>query len=305
MMTFTSMHQPGLDSNQSETQGFNPLLRNISKYLQKPDSPVLSSHSANQRQAPFVQAKLSVSDPNDRYEVEADRVADAVMGSPSNDAVTPASGGSSPTVQRKCAACEEEDEVMRDVDPSHSGADISGNAVGRLNAVGGGQPLPTEPRQFFESRFGADFGHVRVHTDSSADMAARSIHARAYTRGNDIVFRKGEFNPHSFAGRKLIAHELTHVIQQGGATQQVQRMPAVPRVSTGLNQHVVSRTCHRGRGHFPAMVWVRRGIVPGRNIFRYAHRLSPLRRLPIHSEDVHRGKAAYRSPSKLPRWRRK
>lgn len=168
-----------------------------------------------------------------------------------------------------------------------------------------GQPLPTEPRQFFESRFGADFGHVRVHTDSSADMAARSIHARAYTRGNDIVFRKGEFNPHSFAGRKLIAHELTHVIQQGGATQQVQRMPAVPRVSTGLNQHVVSRTCHRGRGHFPAMVWVRRGIVPGRNIFRYAHRLSPLRRLPIHSEDVHRGKAAYRSPSKLPRWRRK
>lgn len=76
-----------------------------------------------------MQAKLSVSDPNDRYEVEADRVADAVMGSPSNDAVTPASGGSSPTVQRKCAACEEEDEVMRDVDPSHSGADISGNAV--------------------------------------------------------------------------------------------------------------------------------------------------------------------------------
>jgi len=84
--------------------------------------------------------------------------------------------------------------------------------------------LTETQRTFFEPRFGADFSRVRIHTDKSADDAARSVGAYAYTRGSDIVFREGEYRPDTFAGRRLIAHELTHVVQQG-AVSPIQRAP--------------------------------------------------------------------------------
>jgi len=83
--------------------------------------------------------------------------------------------------------------------------------------AGGGRPLPETPRSFFESRFGADFSDVRVHTGPAADTAARSIDAEAFTVGTDVAFAKGNYDPGTTAGKRLLAHELTHVVQQTGA----------------------------------------------------------------------------------------
>ena len=82
----------------------------------------------------------------------------------------------------------------------------------------GGQPLDPLTRGFFEPRFSRNFQAVRVHYDSSAADSARGINARAYTSGRHIVFGEGQYSPDSDAGKELLAHELTHVIQQTGAT---------------------------------------------------------------------------------------
>jgi hypothetical protein len=79
-----------------------------------------------------------------------------------------------------------------------------------------GRPLDESTRQLMEPRFGHDFGRVRVHTDERAARSARAVHARAYTVGPDVVFGAGQFAPGTAAGRRLLAHELTHTIQQGG-----------------------------------------------------------------------------------------
>ncbi|MGA9994812.1 MAG: DUF4157 domain-containing protein [Pyrinomonadaceae bacterium] len=89
-----------------------------------------------------------------------------------------------------------------------------------------GQPLASTTRSFFEPRFGHDFSHVRVHADASADDSAVAMNARAYTIGRDIVFRRSEFTPQTESGRRLLAHELSHVIQQrGGLAPGIQRAP--------------------------------------------------------------------------------
>lgn len=84
---------------------------------------------------------------------------------------------------------------------------------------GGGSPLPDATRSAMESGFGADFGNVRIHQGAGADTLNRSLSARAFTTGSDIFFRSGEYDPGSQHGQELLAHELTHVVQQGGATQ--------------------------------------------------------------------------------------
>src|SRR2546426_5496898 len=79
---------------------------------------------------------------------------------------------------------------------------------------GGGSPLDRDTRGFMESRLGADFGDVRVHTDGKATESARSVQAYAYTVGNDVVFQSDKFAPDSDSGQRMLAHELTHVVQQ-------------------------------------------------------------------------------------------
>ena len=79
---------------------------------------------------------------------------------------------------------------------------------------GGGQPLPASVRNFFEPRFGYDFSQVRIHTNEQAAEMASSINARAFTNGRDIVFGSGEYAPGTVEGKRLLAHELTHVVQQ-------------------------------------------------------------------------------------------
>ena len=103
---------------------------------------------------------------------------------------------------------------------------LAGNrATGALAAYrsSGARPLHGHTRPFFERRFGQDFGHVRIHTDAGAARAAASLEARAFTTGHDIVFGAGEWAPQTPAGRRLLAHELAHVVQQT-------RMPDAPRV---------------------------------------------------------------------------
>ena len=79
-----------------------------------------------------------------------------------------------------------------------------------------GQPLDGATREFFSSRFGHDFAHVRVHADAGAAESARSVHALAYTVGSDVVFGAGQYAPGTRAGKQLLAHELAHVVQQSG-----------------------------------------------------------------------------------------
>jgi hypothetical protein len=79
---------------------------------------------------------------------------------------------------------------------------------------GGGSPLDRDTRGFMEARLGADFGDVRVHTDSRASDSAKSVQAYAYTVGNDVVFQSGKYQPESDSGKRMLAHELTHVVQQ-------------------------------------------------------------------------------------------
>jgi hypothetical protein len=172
---------------------------------------------------PSIQRKPTISTPGDAFEQEADAVADTVMRMADAPAATQ---HSLPSIQRKCAQCEDEDK--RHIHTHRDGAapadaSLDTNSAARATERSGA-PLAPELRSYFEPRFGRDFSHVRVHTDAVAATAARAVHARAYTLGRDIVFGSGAYAPSSHAGRHLIAHELTHVVQQGRGARQVQRV---------------------------------------------------------------------------------
>lgn len=92
-----------------------------------------------------------------------------------------------------------------------------------------GQPLDAATRAFFEPRFGRDFSHVRVHADSEGASSAQAINARAYTTGRDLVFAPGEYSPSSRQGRTLLAHELTHVVQQSNCSPSLQASSEVSK----------------------------------------------------------------------------
>jgi hypothetical protein len=183
------------------------------------------------RTAGTLQAKFAINRPGDHYEQEADDIAERVMrtetpdiGPPAPPAIQRLSIGfreelAAKDLQRFCTECEGE-QLHRKAGPA--GASVGGGQAlrrveARVDAVSGGQPLSNKQRAFFEPRFGVDFSRVRIHADGSADAAARALGAAAFTRGSDIVFREDQYRPHTFAGRQLLAHELTHVVQQGSA----------------------------------------------------------------------------------------
>ncbi len=172
----------------------------------------------------IIQPKLEIKTPGDRYEQEADAMADRVMRMADNGATaySPTSLVG-PSVQRKCAECEEEEKkekpLMRKAENGGYGMQAPSSLVSSLNSSkGGGSPLPKGTRNFMESAFSADFSSVRVHTGSQASDMSGGINARAFTHGNDIYFKDGQYAPNNEAGKKLLAHELTHTIQQGGLT---------------------------------------------------------------------------------------
>lgn len=149
-----------------------------------------------------LQTKLAISQPGDPYEQEADRIAEQVMRIPApSPAATHSVDSPSPSIQRKPA----------------EGAQQTGMPLVNNVLSSPGRPLDPATRAFFEPRFGHDFSRVRVHTDDQAAESARSVKARAYTVGEHVVFGQKQFAPGSTEGQRLLAHELTHVIQQGRA----------------------------------------------------------------------------------------
>ncbi len=151
-----------------------------------------------------LQARLVVNAPGDAYEREADRVAAAVSGVPEA------------AVQRQESAPEEE--VAQARPAAGAVPEVTPQVEASIGSLrGGGRPLPAPLRDFYEPRFGADFGGVRLHTGEQAAGTAQAVRARAFTVGRDIVFGAGQYAPETAAGRSLLAHELTHVVQQGAA----------------------------------------------------------------------------------------
>src|SRR5215212_9394184 len=149
--------------------------------------------------AEAIQTKLEINRPGDEYEQEADRIADRVMSTPADAAAS----GAPLRTQR-----------------------FSGQSNGQMDAAPAsvdqalaspGRPLEPTLRQDMEQRFGHDFSRVRVQSDATAEQSARDVKAKAYTVGHNIVFGTGQFAPGTQEGRRLIAHELTHVVQQSGS----------------------------------------------------------------------------------------
>jgi hypothetical protein len=171
-------------------------------------------HTLNQYSiAGGVQAKLTVGRVDDPCELEADHIASQVVGMPAPGAQTEMSGPpGAEQVQRQTSA-----------DPTHQVGEGVDATVNQALSTGSGQPLDAGVREYFEPRFGYDFSQVRVHTHEQAAESARTLSAQAYTLGSDIVFAKGQYAPETPSGRWLLAHELTHVIQQGRAGQSAQR----------------------------------------------------------------------------------
>ena len=159
----------------------------------------------------LVQPKLTIGSPDDPLEDEADAIADKVMRMPEPN-----------FIQRKCAHCEEEEKVQRKPLTSfiQRKESTAGNAASdcissKINASKGtGNSIDAATRTFMESRFGADFSDVKIHTDDKAMQLNRELNAKAFTVGNDIYFNKSEYGPGSEDGKHLLAHELTHTIQQ-------------------------------------------------------------------------------------------
>lgn len=202
-----------------------------------------------------VQAKLRVSQPQDADEIEADRVAEQVVGDASASVAPSTAAG---TIHRKCScpggvascpACEEEEvEQTKGIHRKSSQPSQQEQSVRDdfLQSLGPGQPLDPGVQKSMESRFGRNFECVRVHTDAKADESARSINARAFTAGRDVVFGGGEYAPQSSAGRKLLAHELAHVVQQGKfnptTTGRIQRRVNPEDVSSEMGGQQLSVT---------------------------------------------------------------
>ncbi|MCW9708168.1 eCIS core domain-containing protein [Fodinibius salsisoli] len=230
-----------------------------------------------------IQAKLSVGQPDDKYEVEAESKADRVMSmaQPGSESVQskPIVGTISRMIQTQAEEEEElqmqpmeeeeiqaksmeeepelqakeleeeniqrqageeeeiqaksqeeepevqaremeEEELQRKGDSESASSRPGSSFESSLSAIkGAGDPLPGSVRSYMEPRFGADFSNVRVHTGGEAADLSQNINAQAFTHGRDIYFNEGKYNPDSSSGKHLIAHELTHTIQQGAAVQ--------------------------------------------------------------------------------------
>jgi Domain of unknown function (DUF4157) len=204
--------------------------------------------------ANVVQRHLAVSQPHDPYEQEADQVAEEVMRMPEPNG-KPVKF-SPPTIQRKCTDCEEEEvqrqsctnceeeeQVQRQAEqpeeeenqqeqflqgkgesgPIGPTGEISQTQSAEIESLKtGGDSLPAPSLNFFGQRFEHDFSSVRVHADDRAAQSAHALRALAYTTGEHIVFGAGQYSPETQSGQRLLAHELTHVIQQNGG-QEIRR----------------------------------------------------------------------------------
>ena len=203
---------------------------------------------ANRSQGTPIQAKLNIGEPNDKYEKEADDTASKVVqqiNSLTHDNSVQkqeSMEAEDEELQMKPAiskiqrdeSMEEEDEELQmkslvqrreNIDGGEASTDLES---GINSARGSGQPLDSSLQQSMGQVMGADFSGVKVHTDTQSDQMNQSIQAKAFTTGQDVFFRQGAYAPGSRGGQELIAHELTHVVQQnGGAKMPIQRLPTL------------------------------------------------------------------------------
>lgn len=191
-----------------------------------------------------IQAKLKIGQPNDIYEQEADRVAEQIVSSSWSVVnsqkeevqrqigeeeekkkeeliqTKPIAEKITPLVQREVVPEEEEEreETLQPKEMQSNIPEVPSDFESRIRALrGGGQPLPKSIRAFFEPRFGYDFSSVRIHSNPEAAETAGVLNARAFTLGHNIVFGTGLYTPETTSGKELLAHELTHVVQQSPA----------------------------------------------------------------------------------------
>jgi hypothetical protein len=177
----------------------------------------------------ILQRRLRIGAQDDPFEREADRRAAEIVASPAASPGGVSLRATAPLVQQKCAGCEDEEEEKTTLQraavcpaPAVAPPAVS-TALGQ-----GAKPLPDAVRSRMEPGFAADFSTVRIHTDSAAARSAEAVHAHAYTVGEHIVFAEGAYVPESVSGRTLIAHELTHVLQQRAGEARLQRDAAAP-----------------------------------------------------------------------------
>jgi hypothetical protein len=228
--------------------------RKARPYVHHPMGPVQQGRQVEIRRilrSTGAQAKLTIGQPNDKYEQEADRVADQVMTMPDPKLQRqPENDEEEETIQAKPLAVQitslvqrqeeppaeeeelqtkaldgmvqrqveaEEDETLQTKSAIDHPSTVGASTHARIQSLkGSGQPLPPNQRAFYESRMGHDFSGVRIHAGTQAVDTAQSVQARAFTLGNNIVFNKGQYSPNNLEGKKLLAHELTHVVQQSG-----------------------------------------------------------------------------------------
>lgn len=205
------------------------------------DSLALQRTAGNRAVRRLIQARLMVGPAGDSYEQEADRVAEQIMTMPAPAHAQPLQRQEEEQVQAKPLAASITRLVQRQASPEEEelqakpvlqrangaeGFEASREFEERLNAQrSGGSPLPEGTRSFMESRFGVDFSGVRIHADSEAAQLNREVSAQAFTYGQDIFIGEGQYSPHTSEGQWLLAHELTHVVQQaaGGEAIPLQR----------------------------------------------------------------------------------
>lgn len=194
----------------------------------------LESHTKDSFPGTRVQPKLKIGHPGDKYEQEADAVADRVMTLNQNETMQMQPVEEEEEVmqpklrmqplereevqiQMKCEECEEEEMLQT---KSETGGGYASPFISQHIQIskGNGIALTSNTNQLMSNAFGADFSKVKVHTDTNSVEMNQKLGARAFTHGNDIYFSNGEYSPESSTGKRLLAHELTHVVQQSAST---------------------------------------------------------------------------------------
>ncbi|MGN6539434.1 MAG: eCIS core domain-containing protein [Ginsengibacter sp.] len=179
-------------------------------------------------------------------------------------------------IQRKCAECEKEEKLQKKSESTS--LTTTQNIESRLSSSkGSGSPLPHDTRAQMESSFDADFSNVRIHNDSSAVQMSKDLNAHAFTHGSDVYFNSGKYDAYSNSGKRLLAHELTHTIQQGQHANSVQRnatdaasgalSPAPPYKVKGIEFNPTAKTL----------------VIPNINLPDFKRRNSSKYQLPIHA----------------------
>lgn len=203
-----------------------------------------NNSSQSKTAAQTAQFKLDIGKHDNPLEHEADSMADHLMNMQTIPEVK-TSGANQ--VQRKCAECQHEDEekkvqrkpAISTIQRKDSGVgNVASNSVagGIAATKGSGTELDNGTRDFMESGFGADFSNVKIHTGSDSSEMNRDLNSKAFTVGNEIYFNEGQYHPNSDEGKHLLAHELTHTLQQNSSTTEnssserntIQRTPAAP-----------------------------------------------------------------------------